>query len=584
MKIYKKLSTALIAAVMTVATLATAGCGKKGTSENVDPTKTTIYVYNYDGGYKTVWLENAAKRYIELQKDVCWEEGTDKKGVDIKIRKDRSGKSDQQIKNGDNDILFLEGVDYFSEITNGVTEDITEVYTTPNKYDGNKKLVEKLNDDQKAYYGKSESGGVKYYGIPSYLGLYGISYNLELFDRFGFYIRKDKAAEITDNDYKAEWFVGENDKAEKSAGPDGVEGTYDDGLPASYTEFFALMKFMMKTGVDPIVWSGAYAEQYITGFINSLVGQNEGAEQFALTYTTDGVATTLGKLVNGQWTPDEDPTVIVDPSTDDGASAKQLARRKGIYDALNFWYRLYNEKFEGKHYYAEISESALTQIQAEKYFISSGLNEFGYKSSAGYKRCAMLIDGMWWESEATDEFKSMEKQNSKYSKANSQYSWMPLPRAEKAVSTDGTPVKNTINDIQNSLCFVKKGVSASKKAVIIDFLQFLHSDDELVEFTNTTGAVKALNYDVSDTDLSKMSAYAQSIVNVRKNSDTIYPAAQTEFMKKYVTTFKFLNLYRSTVNGNTYSNPFTAIKNNGIKAADYFNGIATYYNNSRQWS
>ena len=56
----------------------TAGCGARSTVE-IDSSKTTLTVGNWNGGVGTEWLESAIKKFEEKYKDVSFEEG--KKGV-----------------------------------------------------------------------------------------------------------------------------------------------------------------------------------------------------------------------------------------------------------------------------------------------------------------------------------------------------------------------------------------------------------------------------------------------------------------------------------------------------------------------
>ena len=72
-----------------------------------------------------------------------------------------------------------------------------------------------------------------------------------------------------------------------SAGPDNVPGTYDDGLPATYEEFFMLCDELYKGGIDPVIWSGEY-QFYITNTINALITDFNGYENEKLFYNYEG--------------------------------------------------------------------------------------------------------------------------------------------------------------------------------------------------------------------------------------------------------------------------------------------------------
>ncbi|MFR6640367.1 MAG: hypothetical protein ACLUSP_02670 [Christensenellales bacterium] len=63
---------------------------------------------------------------------------------------------------------------------------------------------------------------------------------------------------------------------------DGKPNTDDDGLPATYDEFFALCDKMKSEGVTPICWNGL-AVEYLTDFAKSLAADYDGKQKRCLT-------------------------------------------------------------------------------------------------------------------------------------------------------------------------------------------------------------------------------------------------------------------------------------------------------------
>ena len=133
--------------------------------------------------------------------------------------------------------------------------DVTDVLTETSKYDG-KKIVDKMSAQQQAAVSK----GGNMYAVPHYTSSYGIVYNMSLFNVNNWYFKDgytlpanynpdDAIADY--NKYQATninsmFIASSSDK--KTAGPDGVYKTEDDGLPCTYDEFFWLCKKITQTG------------------------------------------------------------------------------------------------------------------------------------------------------------------------------------------------------------------------------------------------------------------------------------------------------------------------------------------------
>lgn len=113
--------------------------------------------------------------------------------------------------------------------------------------------------------------------------------------------------------------------------------------------------------------------------------------------------------------------------------------------------------------------------------------------------------------------------------------------------------------------------------VILDlakkFLQFCYTDEELVEFSVTTGIPKGVSYEISDDAMAKVDNYfQQDILHTKMNSDVVYPYSANPIFVNNQGDFMFLmhgNVWSATVNGQTFSNYYAANKS-GITAKDYF--------------
>ena len=213
------------------------GIGGKVEKESVaDKTKTVLNVATFDGGVGHEWLEEAALRFEDMYKDVSFEDG--KKGVDIVVAydKDNYGGTTLADKTLNKDVYFTEGVEYYKYVNAGKVADITDVVTgSMEQFGETGTIADKLDENMKAYLTAKND---KYYMLPFYDGFYGFMYDVDLFEQEGFYVDEYK-----DNIIRQPGESQADYDARKSAGPNGVKGDYDDGLPATYEDFIDLCDY-----------------------------------------------------------------------------------------------------------------------------------------------------------------------------------------------------------------------------------------------------------------------------------------------------------------------------------------------------
>ena len=514
-------------------------------TEEIDPTKTQLYVFTYDGGYGSEWLYKIKERFEAVHaNDTNWEDG--KTGVQIVPNPSKSAVTDNVIRTTRDEIYITEGAEYYQYINSGAIGDITEAVTQPNPYDGGKTIAEKFTPEQADYYGVDDGGAIRYYGLPVYGGYYGIVYNVDLFEEKGYYIRAD-ATDFTSDDGFTASFVGDDKTAARSAGPDGESGTDDDGLPVTYDEFFALCKYIaLDSGEGPLIWTGDVYAQYLAGLFNSLAAANMGYDEMRLIYTMDGMPQSLGKVENGTFVKDSPQPGI------DTSNGYEMMRSEGIYDALGFLERLIREKYADTNYWRENSfTSGYTHMNAQEYFLRED--------------CPMLVDGVWWESEASDTFTAMEQsQGASYSKENRHFGWMPLPKSSNAAAGENFAVA----DVMLSLCIMKADIAEWKKPLAFDFIQFMYSDESLVEFTELTSTRRALEYTIPES--ADLTPFGRSVADVYENADVLYPLASNDVLIDHQAQFRFTTMYGS----GSYTSPAAAFwQDASMTAETYFGGI-----------
>lgn len=550
-----------------------AGCGPGSGSITIDTTRTQLYIGNYDGGLGSIWLDEFTKDFEEKYADVSFEEG--RVGVQIVPNNDRAfgGNTLQTtIANRQADVIFGEDIVYYN-YTNGLTMDITDLVKgtwtwTVKDRDGNPvtlgsayddstdtTIYDKMNESERAYY---DADG-KFYGIPYYYGNVTITYNEELFDKQGAFFKEGKSAEdFSESGQNWDEIFGTLDD-DLSVGIDGEPGTSDDGLPVTYDDFFLLCRFLREQGsvngkkIMPLVTCGTY-DGYLLDFCETMLADAEGAAQFNLNLTGEGTATTLGTVDgSGNFVPDAKSTPI------DASNRTELQRSKGRYDVLTFAEEL------GKSNYFEDSSMSLSgysNIVAQNLFIN-GNSSYSY---------AMLLDGNWWESEATDTFNRIGED----AKLDYTFKTLPIPKPS-AEANDG---KRTYVSTQQSSILINNNIRNDevRKNLAKLFVYEFHTNEQMAQFNSITGLLRPYNYTIDKESAlwDNMSSYAQSMYELYvEDPNTTLLFGQTKLSISDPSMELDDWTFVSRVGSNTYANPIKVFyQNKNLTAADYFKGLA----------
>ena len=377
-----------------------AGCGAKRTNE-VDEHKTTLYVGNFAGGIGDEWLKSAISKFEEKYADTSFEDG--KKGVQVLIGENNKTtmigtELEKIIATSQNEVFFTESVYYYDWVEKGLLHDITNAVTTPlSEFDEEKSITDKME----SYVSEAMTVDGKVYALPFWEGYYGFVYNATLFDEKGWYFAEDGS--FTNADGKL------------GAGPDGQTGTYDDGMPATYADFFKLLEKISKDNVTPIQWAGA-SPDYFTWLIGALFADYEGYDDLMINYTFEGEA----ELVKLDTVDTENLTYEKETVRITAENGYELARQEGYVYALDFAQDL----LQGNGYY-DVNSSlsgSYKQQDAQLAFVRNA-------TTTNNKPVAILIDGSWWENEATTAFRETYGSNATKYDNEMEMKWMPLPKA-----------------------------------------------------------------------------------------------------------------------------------------------------------
>ncbi|MBO6280266.1 MAG: hypothetical protein J6M95_01630 [Bacilli bacterium] len=572
---------AILTAVCSVGALVTlvTSCSQEsggGGGVVVDETKTQIYIKNYQGGYGNKWLYSAKTRYEELHAEDSYESG--KKGLQIIIADQKARPSSAEIKNGTSELYFFESINYHTTLADNAFEDITEFVTGDNPYEPGKTIESKMFDFQRDFLNmKDSNGNSHYYAIPHYIGNFGIVYNKTVFREKGYYFAEDYQDfdPVTESEFR---FV-ETPTSQKSVGPDGIAGTNDDGLPTTYDEFYELCNYIKDGGNVPLVWMGKNGGgDYFGALANSLASFYEGAEQAAVTYTYNGEVDVVKLNADGTDVErDAEGNLIyetktVHPNKVNGAyDGAEVMRTAGKYHALDFVDRIMDESYNpnGSHkgnWELNIISNSSSHLDAQNYFINSQFGRLDAHGSQRSKSIAMIFEGNWWYSEASEVIDSLAETE----KDQLDFGWMPLPKADAHSNS-----KQTVLFDNESYVFVKRGVPAFKKAIIGDFIQYMNTDEALQEFTTKTNAIKSFKYTMTDENKKEMSNFGRDFWEYFQNADIVFPYSHEKQYMNTIGTQLSGRRYAYSTNITFCQNEFTA--DPSLTAGKYIAKMYKYY-------
>ena len=542
-----------LCSVMAFASCGIRGGGPENSEKPVDLTKTQLHVGTLDGGFGSKWLENYANRFEELHAETVFETG--KKGVQVHVEASRDYGLDSiqsVIKDVETEVFFLEMSDYYQLISGGYLLEITDAVTTPlEEYNEQKSIVEKMYADDVAYFKTDDQ---KYYAIPVYEANYGIIYDIDMFEENGFYF----AAEGQGNEFG---FVdaGDSDKANRSNGPDGEKGTDDDGLPATYEEFFKLCDYIASMEMYPITWAGAVPD-YVNGLMMSMQADYEGVEQMKLNYTLNGKANLVSSI--GQ-----DGKVTTYEETITPANGYLLQKQAGRYYALKFVEQLVSKPGE---YYDRNNcfSNAQSHMMAQTNFLQSRFDR-------DIKDVAMLIDGSWWFNEAEKTFDAMENIPGA-SAGERKLGVLPLPKATTAEIGEAT----YFNNYMTELC-IKSNIAPEKIDCAKQFIRYCRTNEALSSFTADTSTTVPYEYTLEAKDEARISYYGAQLY--KRHTESVKVSAWGR-SKIYLADTRIHTIptdaWNSVVGKGSFNIATEAFKNDGITAKQYFEGLSTYMSQS----
>lgn len=556
-KIIKKLFTTVCAfTVVASCVLSSAACGPTIVDEGEEG-KTNITVGIYSGGYGTEWLDKAVERFEKKYADYSFNEG--ETGVHVIVNKDKSYTSNNlatTVKNDDSiNVYFAAEVPYEQLKLDNALYEITDlVKETVNEQDG-KTIESKLTDDYKNYLGRAG----KYYALPLYETYSGLTYDAGVFAEKNLYFSKNLDSSSSNKYPETNAFVN-SQTDERSCGPDGVFGTYDDGLPSTYEEFYKLIDKMILNGVTPFVFTFNYHE-YTNMLVSSLFANYVGVDGLnALkNFNTNGKEI---EIVSGF----NNASPVVENMALTRENANKITKSLGLYYASEF----VSKVFSDNRYY-NTSNTASTHLDAMEIFLKSGLD--------GQGKVGMIIEGSYWYNEASDDGLFVDLEDSFPVTYNQKdFKFMPLPHQYSGTVTprtaDNAMTPVLINSGAYSFAFINANIPDDRISAAKAFLSFCYGDEELCAATKeSNGIVRSVNYDFSNVELN---SYANSVLEMRLqalegNSFINMMSTDSVFLGN-TKLFSLIHASDFWKSGN-FTDCYKAFHDGKMTAINYFNGL-----------
>lgn len=538
----KRFFAILFVLVLTLGSMLGA-CGGRPSNTNgddggntVDDGKQKIYFNVFNGGFGTEWATHAADMFNKTQEEYQ---------IKVNPTTNEWGTLEAGFKAGTlTGDIFLNSPDYTMAKKLGWFEDLTDVYSS--KPDGDKTVYEKIKDRDKDYVDTVHKDGDKYYAIPFQDGFMGFVYDHDMFLEKGF-------------------LIGENGEciANKtqtlSAGRDGKPGTFDDGHPTNLTEYDKMINKIKQSNMSVYLWAGQLP-YYVTNLYSAIFAEYDGVANYKKSFTLEGDYTNPKTGSSFSFTKE---------------NGYKTFEMQGRYEAFNFMYKYMDDPL---NYHADSAKTGTDNDKSHTDFVINNANNKA-------KSPAFLYEGTWWEHESKTKFTSLvENNHPEYAYGTRDYRFMMLPKMNEYQQENGyvLPVFDSMS------LFVKKQTDSAKSAVIKQFLTFLHTDEQMCYFTSTTGGFKPFDYELTETDLSKMTKFA-------KNCYEIYTSDSIQIVRTMTDKYRYNDYYTmgigiadTRINNIVYHDPInvmlrvTGDTTPKPTAQDMFDGAKTYF--SEKWS
>ena len=504
------------------------GGGSSDGNSSVDPElpdnkePTVIHVKNFGGSVGTAWLDNAIDDFREYIGDKQYEEG--KAGVVFEITSNTSVKSNGMQTDGTH-LYFLQ--DKYSNLYNLIQTDavldITDVVTSTLDEYGEVGVTIESKIDERYRFAMQGTGdhADKYYMLPHYEAHSGASYDVDMFNDYGFYLAKPGSFTSFRSELVGETFYFTDMPSEKTVGNDGIAGTDDDGMPTTLNELVAMCEYIKSNNVWPFSTPGGhidYANYLIEGLWTALAGYEQRAAVTTLEGEVDYVT---GVSSEDLWK----GTGIKKPITEKGTVTVETG-----YKAINQAGRYYAFAFmklaeQQDWFYYKYLDSSYNHKSAMRSFILNGLGD--------YELIAAHVEGSYWynEAESYGLFNDYKTYSGGKELKNIGHWHMPTTATGEVVTGEDNAREEAVTNTSTGAMYIngnlaevtdkhKIGVREASK----EFFKFLLTDTELRNYAACAGSSKAIfEYDIQKDGyvLENIDPYQQSILRLRASCPVV---------------------------------------------------------------
>ncbi len=602
MKKASKIITAVLAIVMAFSVV---GCGGKDSGVKVDPNKEQIYIYAVTNGMGYKWAEKFAEEFNALPENQDFQVIAQTGSMDLTT----TLKSRLIAKNTEINIYFGCQSAIATMIDDGLLLDLSDVYDM--KVDGDDTTIKDKTFNfeiiEKAF---TTLDGEGIYAVPYSSGVGGMLFDYKYFLEQGFlnYVTADKYDEIVaqcgsvvkkeGRNVVATADFGNYKTGDKilTPGKDGKYGTYDDGQVTTYAEFKTLLKKIMNTNdgsgaVKPFIYTTQYNDAYTQVLYNAIIPQYMGYENFYNFMSLNGTITDADGNVQATFT---------------AANGNEAYQTQLVQDAFKTAYGFYNDTIMGKVGEIDGTKVSPSQMLHPSSYNTSGLSNTDAQSmfitapvTTSQDTAAFLIEGSWWEDEATGYFKGLESYSEPddprgYGKR--EYRYYMIPDFEGQVNTGKSYIAcqdDGIGVLCNNLP-KKYKVAGMTDAKYIqkckEFIAYTLSNKSLEYYTATEGSPRPYNYTLSEESYNALTPFQRNVWDIThdtENVQVIYPNIMNNL--SLVRSYGGLKTHNTNKvkKGDTniaYTCPYAAFKDtqNALSVTEYINGINGYI--SEQYS
>ncbi len=494
-----------------------AACGPTADDDGIiiDPNKTQINFTVYEGGHGTLWAKELAKQFMAANPQYDSE-------YQIIIRGEKRGDADVvvEINSGKSPYqgYILSSNNIVSAIYRDSILELSDV--VDRKVDGeeNDTIRNKIlrYDEWSSIYSKYGEG---LYAVPFADSVMGWVYDHQYFVDEGFYITasaSDEAGmtaqgitfEIVERGNSTEYkFVSSTGAVNYregdtilSAGKDGKYGTYDDGQPQTIAEWDDLIANISGTNAKSFIWGGA-VDSYTRTILEALFAQYGGMDIYNTYFTYDSGGEEV-ELADGTKT-------VITPNN--GYLVNQIAEVKYAYE---FFYKYFNAHKDSLSY--DTIHSSATDLTS---YHKDAQNKFllGHKGAKDNPRSAMLLDGTWWEYEASTMFNTIAATEPERGYGMREYRYMLLPNLGENQKSD----KSVISACESGVMLLTKDSNTNRQAVTKDFLAYILKDESLRYFVRETNSLMPYEIGLTEEDINSITPFARNMIELYFDHDNV---------------------------------------------------------------